>query len=112
MTTMTRPEAQAQDRYDALCDLIAEYGASEAQRVLALFDPDPALVDEAMKRWRSEHVTNVAGRVEGTILRDGPEYVATAECGPQRGVTRRFSALIGDRGWDAARHWLLHQEAP
>lgn len=104
MTTMTRPEAQAQDRYDALCDLIAEHGATEVHRTLDMFDADPDLVHEAMERWHDEHVTNGADRVEGTVLADGDEFVATAECGPQHGTTRRFASHA------LARHWLLNQE--
>lgn len=95
----------AEERYDALCELASEHGAQEALRILDLFDPDPDLVSEAADRWHLEHVTNSAGRVEGMVVADDAEFVATAQCGPQDGQTRRFDSYA--HAW----HWLLNQDA-
>lgn len=104
MTPMTRDQAEALDRYEVLCDLIAEHGASEVQRILDMFDADQALVEEAMERWHDEHVTNGAGRVAGTVVPDGAGFVATAECGPRAGESRRFHSR------KLARHWVLYPD--
>jgi hypothetical protein len=104
MSITTREQARAEDRYEALCELIVEHGASEVQRILGMFDADQALIEEVMDRWHDEHVTNGAGRVEGTVVPDGAEFVATAECGPHAGESRRFHSR------KLARHWVLYPD--
>lgn len=88
-----------EERYDLFCELATEHGRHDAISILRAFYADEDLIYEADQRWRREHITNVVGRVEGTVVRDGESWLATAECGPHRGQVRRFPTEVEATWW-------------